>query len=77
MSYTIRITQNAEASAPSGSPPPFPGEISLEDLATAILALADPVDINALLAALPTEDPLADGEFYLNSGVVTISAGAA
>lgn len=80
MAYTIRITQEAEASSPSGSSPPYPSEISLADLTAAILVSSEGSDLEsavlAILAGLPTADPLVDGAFWLNSGVVTISAGA-
>jgi hypothetical protein len=69
MAYTVRITLDADTGDAS------PSDVTLATLATDLGASG--IDINALLAALPTEDPLADGQFYLNSGVVTISAGDA
>jgi len=75
MAYTIHITQDAEG---TGSSPPFPSEIALADLAAAIVAdSAFSATLFAELAALPTADPLEDDAFWLNSGVVTKSVGAA
>ena len=69
MAYTIHITQNADEAGA------YITDMTLAELTAAIGSSG--FDINELLAALPTEDPLADGQFWLNSGVVTISSGDA
>jgi hypothetical protein len=71
MAYTIHITQDADAAGAHFS------DVTLEELAADIGAGADfEAALFAALAALPTADPEVDGAFWLNSGVVTISAGA-
>lgn len=73
MAYTVRVTEDNDLITAKK------GDRTLAELANDLnLESADiSAAIGAYLAALPTADPLEDDAFWLNSGVVTISAGGA
>jgi hypothetical protein len=69
---TIHVTKNADVAGA------FESVVTVDEL-MALLGSTDGLmtTVYAALAALPTVDPLADGAFWLDTGVLTISAGAA
>jgi hypothetical protein len=71
MAHNLRTTENA------GETTARPGDLTIAELAALLNSEDLSAGFQAYLAALPTADPLEDDAFWLNTGVVTKSAGAA